>query len=388
MNIKNHRAKWVIVSGKKVLENGCVTVADGRITEIGRGGGTHLEGEVLDHGAGVIMPATVNAHTHLELSLLKGRIPHKENFLSWVKEILCLKDGLTDKDIQKGLLSGVSDLYKYGAVLAGDHCSVGMQCPDTDWPVIIRFREYLRLEPEEGLCDLNKDKYLSLAAHAPHTTAPELIKRIKDETKRHGRIFSVHLAESPEEAEFITTAKGKWADLLNERGVKFSSWGLPAKSPVSYLDDMGVLDDKTLAVHLVQADPADLDLIAKLGAGVCLCPRSNNRLIGELPDIPAMLKRGIRPALGTDSLASVDTLSIFDEMAFISESFPSLNSGDIISMATVNGAKALGMGEELGTLEPGKRAALLYLPVNASSADMLIRSLTAGSFKGLPEVIR
>jgi len=388
MNIKNHRAKWVLVSQEKVMENGCVTVANGRITAIGRGGGTHLEGEVLDHGAGVIMPATINAHTHLELSLLKGRIPGKEDFLSWVKAIIHLKDCLTNKDIHQGLLSGANELYKYGAVLAGDHRSVSMQFPDTYWPVIIRFREYLRLEPAEILCDLNKDKYLSLAAHAPHTTAPELIKRMKDETKRHGRIFSVHLAESPEEAEFITTAKGKWAGLLNERGVKFSSWGLPAKSPVSYLDDIGVLDDKTLAVHLVQAGPGDLDLIAERGACVCLCPRSNNRLMEELPDIPAMLKRGIRPALGTDSLASVETLSLFDEMAFISESFPSLNSGDIISMATINGAKVLGMGEELGTLEPGKRAALLYLPVYTSSAGMLIRSLAAGSFKGLPEVIR
>jgi cytosine/adenosine deaminase-related metal-dependent hydrolase len=333
------------------------------------------------------MPATVNGHTHLDLTPLAGKMTKHPGFLSWIKEVICLKDRLTPPDIRKGLCDGVSMSRNGGTVLVGDHRSIPFGNPDQDGPpVIYQFREYLgsrEAVPGWGVID---NGLFSLAAHAPHTTGPRLIRSLKDTTGSWGRVFSIHVAESEEEAAFIQTGSGPWGALLSDRGVDFSDWGLLAPSPVRYLDALGVLDHRTLAVHLVQAGSEDLDLIARRGTHVCVCPRSNHRLVGKLPDVPAMLKRSIRPALGTDSLASVDSLSVFHEMSFLWKKFPSLRPEDILAMGTINGAEALGMSEHFGTLDKGKAAAILFAVVDAPSAAGVVASVIGGQCKEGSEV--
>ena len=387
MSHVTHRAKWVIISPEKIVENGYVTARDGLIVETGTGG-MRPQAKEVDHGEGILMPATVNAHTHLDLSSLSDLIPAKSGFLAWIRAIVGKKMELTDKDIEQGLLKGVEELRFHGCALAGDHRSFPVHLNQAEWPLILTFREYLGGDPDAVDLDQGEEGLFSLAAHGPHTTSPYLIRRLKHETARRAQLLSIHTAESPEEKEFICTGRGVWADFLEEKDIDYSSWGLPARSPVRFLDRLGVLDDKTLAVHLVQVDPEDLDVIAKRGVRVCVCPRSNSGLVGDLPDIPGMLKRGICPSIGTDSLASVETLSIMHEMAFVARHFPSLRPEDILAMGTMNGARALGMEKELGSLDPGKRACFLFVPVRASSPGGALQDLVSCNFRGPLEVCR
>jgi cytosine/adenosine deaminase-related metal-dependent hydrolase len=384
--VHTHRAKWVIRSPDCVIENGFVAVCKGRIVDCGPWD-RMTAGPVKDHGEGVLMPATVNAHTHLDLTLLRKRINKDHDFLSWVKEIIRLKDHLAPQDIRKGLSEGVSMARNGGAAVVGDHRSLPFPNPDhDDFPVIYQFREYLGSREDVPALEGKQSGFFSLAAHAPHTTAPWVIRSLKNEADSMGRVFSIHVAESEEEADFIQTGCGSWATLLAERGVDFSRWGLPARSPILHLESLGVLDHRTLAVHLIQADSEDLDLIARRGTGVCVCPRSNHRLVGTLPDVPAMLERSIRPALGTDSLASVDSLSVFDEMSFLWKGFPSLRPEDILAMGTINGARSLGLSDHFGTLDPGKKAAVLFVPADGPSAAGLVAVVVSGPFKTVSEV--
>jgi cytosine/adenosine deaminase-related metal-dependent hydrolase len=376
----------VIRSPDRVIENGIVSVCEGRIVDCGPWKGTAL-GPVTDHGEGVLMPATVNGHTHLDLTSLGGKMDEPQEFLSWVKEIIRLKDHLEEEDIRKGLCDGVSMARKGGSVLVGDHRSLPFSNPEQDGPpVIYQFREYLGSREDVPPWQEKDDGFFSLAAHAPHTTAPWLIQFLKKATASMGRVFSIHVAESQEETSFIRTGCGPWGEFLSGRGVDFSRWGLPARSPVWHLDTLGVLDHRTLAVHLVQAGPEDLDLIARRGTHVCVCPRSNHRLVGKLPDVPAMLKRSIRPALGTDSLASVDSLSVFHEMSFLSNGFPSMRPEDIFAMGTLNGAQALGMSNHFGTLDPGKAAAVLFVSADGPSAAGVVAAVVGGHFKTVSQV--
>ncbi len=343
-------------------------------------------GPATDHGEGVLMAATVNGHTHLDLTPLGGKVDKPQNFLSWVKEIIRLKDQMAAQDIRKGLCDGISMTRNGGAVLVGDHRSLPFSNPDQDGPpVIYQFREYLGSREDAPPWEGRDEGFFSLAAHAPHTTAPWLIRSLKNAAASMGRLFSIHVAESEEEASFIRTGCGPWGELLSGRGVDFSRWGLPARSPVWHLDTLGVLDHRTLAVHLVQAGPEDLDLIARRGTHVCVCPRSNHRLVEKLPDVPAMLKRSIRPALGTDSLASVDSLNIFHEMSFLWKSLPSMRPEDILAMGTINGAQALGMSDHFGTLDPGKAAAFLFVPADGPHAAGVVAAVVGGNFKGVAE---
>ncbi len=151
------------------------------------------------------------------------------------------------------------------------------------------------------------------------------------------------------------------------------------------MDGLGALDNQTLAVHLVQVDRDDLDLLAQKDVRVCVCPRSNHNLLGQLPDVHAMLARGLRPALGTDSLASVSSLDLFDEMRFLAREVPALSPLEIISMGTVNGARALSRDRGLGTLEQGKHGVMLFFPVDGAKSEAAISELFSEDYQILPE---
>ena len=129
-------------------------------------------------------------------------------------------------------------------------------------------------------------------------------------------------------------------------------------------------------VHVLNADDKDLELIKKSGAKVCVCPRSNMNLHGKLPQIEKMLEVGIKPALGTDSLASCDSLSIFDEMKYIKKNFKKINPASLIAMATQYGADALGIEKYAGSLEKGKSAEMLYIPLEAKTETELLEKIT------------
>jgi cytosine/adenosine deaminase-related metal-dependent hydrolase len=220
-----------------------------------------------------------------------------------------------------------------------------------------------------------------MAIHGPHTTAPELIREILDAAGKRNLPISIHLAESDDEIEFITTGKGQWADFLSFRGIKYSHWGIPAKSPVQYLEKLGGLNENMLAVHLLQINDKDADILSKRKVKTCLCPRSNKNLHGRLPDIAGFFHAGLRPCLGTDSLASCDSLSIFDEMAFTAMHFESISPADIFGMGTINGALALGLSHRLGTLHPEKESAMVYVPVDCSCSDQVLEKIVNREFQ-------
>jgi cytosine/adenosine deaminase-related metal-dependent hydrolase len=179
--------------------------------------------------------------------------------------------------------------------------------------------------------------------------------------------------------EFIGSGRGPWAEFLTSRGIDFSAWGLPARSPVAHLDNLEILNERTLAVHLLQADRADLDILERRRTAVCVCPRSNQALHGRLPDIPALLTRGICLCLGTDSLASAPSLDVFDEMAFIASHYDSIDPAQILQMATVNGAAALGQAFT-GTLETGSEPLMVYVPVRCADRHQIIETLVNKNF--------
>ncbi len=379
-----HKAGWVVVKSDTVVRDGFVKVEAGMITEVGSGPITG--GNVVDHGEGALVPAFVNAHTHLELTGLANKVVADKGFKQWVKDLLKARETAGYDFLQSEAAKGVAQLIESGVVVAGEVSTLGITADlFASSPLSgVWFREILgNRVPEDAVAGNGvRDSCCSFAAHAPHTTAPDVIKELKKLCKARGQVFSIHLAESDEELEFIRTGRGSWGDFLRKRGIDFSSWPIGAKSPVEYLAKTGVLDKGMLAVHLVHADRSDIKLVAESGVNVCLCLRSNARLHGRMPDVVRMVAAGVPLCLGTDSLASVDSLGILDEMAFMSYKFPSIPASVVFAMATENGAKALGVGRRFGTLEPGKTGALVYLPVRASNrADLFDSIVSAGGMQ-------
>lgn len=372
-----HRAGWVMVDADTIVPNGFVRVENGVIRETGTFRSS-CHDRVVDHGEGLLMPAFVNAHTHLELSALKGQLAFGGRFSDWVRDLLKQRESLGLDGLSHGIGQGVNELLYSGTLVVGDVSTLGIVSPHVRRSALsgILFREYLGNDLPDLPHDPDSGRFVrSFAGHAPHTTSPGLLTFLKKNCTGLGRPLSIHLAESADEFEFITTGKGEWARFLTERGVDYSAWGLPFASPVAYLDSLGLLDKSTLAVHLIHADKNDIGILKQRGAWVCLCPRSNQNLHNALPDVDAMIRQQVRLCLGTDSLASTESLNMVDEMRHLTRIIPKTALKEILRMATSNGAEALGLGHAFGSLMPGKHAAMVYAPMCSRSDKNLFEKL-------------
>lgn len=366
-----HRAGWIMQDAFTLIENGTLEIENGLVSAVHTGRPTET---YIDHGPGVLMPPFVNAHVHLELSALKNHLPFDRGFGYWVKLLLEKRDAMGDENLIKAARSAVQDLIESGTLFVGDISTLGIVRPLVEKSSLngVVFHEFLGSNIPDVKVQKNEPVSFSVAGHAPHTTSPQLLRALKKCAAAENLPFSLHLAESDDESEFIRDQKGSWADFLIARGIDFSSWNIGSKTPVAHVHDMGLLDASTLVVHLLNLDNKDMDLLARSNTRVCVCPRSNWNLHNRLPDIEQMIKKGLQPALGTDSLASCDSLSVLDEMAFVQNHYPGLSPETILAMGTINGARALGLEHVTGTLSKGKKAMFCYRPLDGLTQKTLL----------------
>lgn len=378
--IVSHRARLVMQAPGRWVPNGVVTVSGETIVSVEARGKKSPPGRLLDHGSGILMPALVNAHTHLTLSALKGKVDCGRGFIHWVESLLETRKRLCVDEARQSAQEAICTLKKEGVGLVGEF---GPFFPLED--ILLRTRiegviwqEFLGGDQElPTLANSHPGIVLSYAGHAPHTTSPRLLKRLKELCSELGLFFCMHLAESEEETEFLERGDGLWAEFLRSRGLDFSGWDCFGRRPVELALKLGVVDHRTLLVHLLQATSEDIGLLVEVGAKVCVCPRSNFTLHRALPRLEEFLRAGLKPALGTDSLASVDSLSMFEEMGFLAQNFPTIDPATILQMATVNGAMALGR-TDLGVLEKGRSAKMIYVELEAPDTEIAQERLVSG----------
>jgi cytosine/adenosine deaminase-related metal-dependent hydrolase len=180
----------------------------------------------------------------------------------------------------------------------------------------------------------------------------------------------VHVGESAEEIEFLRYGRGPFTDLLQDLGVWHDNWHPPGCGPVEYLDRLGYLVPGVLAVHGVHLNDTAFLQLREAEAVLVVCPRSNVWVGAGLPNVSRAYALGLKVALGTDSLASVPTLNLFDELAELRRIAPEVSAASLLESATRTGAHALGLGRILGTLDPGKRAAFTTVIVPTGERDV------------------
>jgi cytosine/adenosine deaminase-related metal-dependent hydrolase len=369
VNSSCHRAKWVMRSPGRWIENGIVEIRSGRIVDVRSLGKKPPQSSISDHGGGILMPPLVNCHTHLTLSALKDRVDKGSGFLAWTRSLLREREKVSAKEALEATKEALLSMKGSGVGCVGEfgpRFEVRELLRDAGFRGIV-WREFLGEDRDVPSLSREAGEILeSYAGHGPHTTSPILLRKLKVACKERGVPFSIHLAESKEEVDFLEKARGPWADFLRERGIDFSQWGSLGKRPVRLAKELGLLDEDTVAVHLLQVEKEEIEILAESGVFVCLCPRSNVALHGKVPHLEDFLRAGIRPCLGTDSLASGESLSVLDEIRFLAEGFPNVSPSILLEMATINGARAL-KAEGCGLLERGSHGRLLYVEAEASS---------------------
>ena len=292
------------------IHRGSISIADGRIAGVD----DRAPAGAIDLGSVAIMPALVNAHTHLELSYLSGMVPPTETFIDWVRTIMATRRQYPDAGdprILHAARMAIADARASGTGLVGDISNTlvtALLLHESSMPAQI-FYELLRFnasEPESmtrearakaDAASPDGSVRVSLAPHAPYSVSPGLFAAIRADLDAHpGQVTSVHLGESPEEIEFIRRGTGAWRVLLEELGVWSESWEAPGTSPVEYLEQLGFLDRRVLAVHGVQFDGDDLDRLRSRDMTIVSCPRSNQHVGVGAPPLEAFYALNVNVA--------------------------------------------------------------------------------------------
>lgn len=381
------------------LKGGAIAVADGRIVATGPVDCLRTEygAPVRDFPDCVIMPGLVNAHTHLELThfpswkLRKGIDYSPRTYVDWVIQVIKIRRSLSRQELEHSVKEGLRVSLECGTTTIGEIVSDRTLVPlyaSTDISGRL-FLEALGQESgrndailaaiEEALTSFAAERLKpGISPHAPHTLSQAFMRDLTKLARNHSIPTIIHLSESREEAVFMHDSSGKIASEL----YPFAGWEAFLPSPrhttsAAYLESLCVLSPQTSVVHCVHITPDDAHLLKKHGVTAILCPRSNDRLVvGKAP--AALLKKsGVPLALGTDSLASNDSLSLWDEMRFLRDEFPGVfTPEEILEMATLGAAKALHLESESGSLEKGKRGDFLVLqPARRISPDGLAEAL-------------
>jgi cytosine/adenosine deaminase-related metal-dependent hydrolase len=227
---------------------------------------------------------------------------------------------------------------------------------------------------------------LALAPHAPYSVSPGLFRAIARDVAAHQTITSVHLGETPEEVQFLQDGTGPFRGLLERVRAWNPAWEPPKTGPVEYLERLGVLTPRTLVVHGVQFTDVDLATIARVGATLVTCPRSNVWVgVGD-PPAARFYASGARVAIGTDSLASASDLNLFSELAALHHLAPDVPAATLLTSATRIGAEALGL-PELGQIAPGASARLIAVDLPETVRDIeryLVEGIDPAQIAWLP----
>jgi len=318
-----------------------------------------------------LVPGLVNTHTHLELTHLADKNAERE-FARWIRSLRTLKDATTPDEFARAAERGVRDAWAAGVTCVADTGSTGapLEALARLGARGIYYQEVFGPDPAHCAASMEElrralDRLSPLATsplslgvspHAPYTVSEPLYRAVADLARRERCPLAMHLAESRAETELVRDGSGPFADALRARGFAVRAQHC---SPVRYLLRLGVLQRATgwLCIHCVQVDERDVAILRDSGAGVAHCPRSNRAHGHGTAPLAAFRRAGLRVGLGTDSVVSVGDSSLSAEAAAAG-----LDGEDALRMLTIEGARALGLESEIGSLDVGKAGDLAVFP--------------------------
>lgn len=365
-------ADWVLPVSSPPIENGAIAFENGVITAVGTiaelGSGERFEDAV-------ILPGFVNAHSHLEYAAYAGfgdGLP----FPPWIGLHIARKRRLDPDDVQALATLGARECLRSGITTVGDCSFAGaaaMACEQTGLRAIVYLEvfgedagaldpfEHLRERVAESLSDRVR---LGISPHAPYTCGVELYEACTELDLP----IATHFSESAAELEYLRTGRGPWESL--------SEFLVPplGRSAIGALADAGVLGAGVVAAHCVHVTDEEIVLLAETGTAVAHCPRSNAFLGCGVAPLAALRDAGVKVCIATDSPASTPSFDMFDELRAAvmaararGQRPDALSTADALELATLAGARALGLGADIGSLEPGKQADLTVVSMAGSS---------------------
>jgi cytosine/adenosine deaminase-related metal-dependent hydrolase len=355
-------ARWIFPVAGPPLERGCVTVDGKRIAAIESYGARKPD---VDLGNTAVLPGLVNAHTHLDLTGLRGRCPTTPDFTAWLRQVIAHRRRRSPEEVQADIREGLAECLRFGTTLIGDISSYG-----ASWHTLahaplraVVFREVLGLTEQRAATEWESlSLWLSvigttptmrkgISPHAPYSVRSNLFSP----AVWQGVPVTVHLAETAAELELLAEHRGPFVSFLQELGAWWPDGLVRGAEDVLHLT-RGL--NRVLYAHGNYLPP---DAPIPPNGSLVYCPRTHAAFGHPPHPFRDFLAHGVCVALGTDSLASNPDLNLLEEARFLHRRYSGVPGPAVLRMATLSGAEALGWADETGSLEPGKSADLVVL---------------------------
>ena len=399
------RARTVVTMDGTPIDNGAVAVSENRIADVGNFGEirTRNSGEILDLGEQALLPGMINAHCHLDYTCLRGKIPPQRPFADWIRAINAEKSTLSPKDYIASINDGFAEARRFGTTTIANLTAFPELIPKiqppirTCWlPELIDIRAPKHANelvdaaiesigsarPKLVLSEAEGGASWGLAPHALFTASTDLFRRCEQVAQRDNILLSTHLTESREEMQMFRDASGPLYEFLKDIGRPMNDCG--NETPVERFLDLigsGGSPNPPLAIevnrpylfwivaHLNELTESDFELLERSAPkfSIVHCPRSHKYFGHSRFAFERLRPLGFNVCLGTDSLASNESLSLFEEMRAFHGEFPSVSPEQILQMVTVNPARALRQENALGRIRSGFEADFVAVPCSGST---------------------
>lgn len=364
---RTYTARWVFPVAAPPLTGGTVTVHGDRIEAVEPAG---VRTPDVDLGNVAVIPGLVNAHTHLDLSGARGRTPptDAEHFTDWLRSVIDYRRARTPDEVQADIRAGLAECLRAGTTLLGDITAGGASWDAVSAAAVraVVFREFIGMTAERGReswfalskwADDTAETPTCRAAvspHAPYSVRADFFRSLA----WNGWVMTTHLAESPAEMELVRTKSGPFETFLRDLGIWEPGWIVPSVDWLLWRTRRR--SPHVLFAHCNYLAP-DADIWPN--QSVVYCPRTHAAFGHPLHPFREFLARGVRVCLGTDGLSSNPDLDLLAEARFVHERHPDFPGDALLKMATLAGAEALGWANETGSLEAGKSADMVAVPL-------------------------
>lgn len=372
------RARLIVTMNGPPIEDGAVAIDGNRVVDVGLFNEVKARnsGDVSDLGEQALLPGLINAHCHLDYSCLRGKIPPPKSFADWIRAINAEKGKLSEQDYLVSINQGFVEAKRFGTTTIGNLTAFPELVAKINEPIrtwwfaeLIDVREPNRAKDVVDLSieSLKSKETWGLAPHAPFTASADLYRRCEEIARAKNILLTTHLAESREEMSMFREASGPLYEFVKGIGRPMDDCG--HETPLALFVGRRTLPGRWILAHLNELTEGDFDLLAK-SAGkfhVVHSPRSHGYFAHSRFPLERLRALGSNICLGTDSLASNEDLSLFAEMRAFQKNEPRTSPEEILSMVTVNPARALRQEDAIGEIRPGSRADFISLPCASST---------------------